>query len=375
MSALVRGKSLRLVMAAPGEVRQPKWNLLFPGGDTEMFRGDFPGGSIKFDGEFFGALLSNWQKLGRPELPVDYFHDGDAVPDGQPIERKVAAGWISDMRLGAAGFEVLIRWTERAAAFIEAEELAYLSPTFSTDAADKLEGGMQGPTLYGAGLLNTPFLQQLPRVAASNSPPTTAPAATTPTKEQHMNKAICKLLGLPEDTNEEAMMTALAAKLAPPAAVADPAVVQQAAALADKAEKLLLTNTSLAATNAKLEKRLSDIEAESKATKLSALFDELRLAKKVLPSDKEAVVEMAEARGADKARAFFMGRPTLAINTTEKGNGSGEAEVVELGALKERYEAALDEKLKSGMKTHLAARELRAMAEFRPLFTTPTEKN
>lgn len=384
MSALLRGLSLRLAALelVPGVAPAPKWNLLFPA-NTTMYRSDFPGGEIAFSSEFLTTMVANWERLGRPELPIDYFHRGESANDGLPVEEKVAAGWISDMRASALGLEVLIGWTERARKHIAADELRYLSPTFSVDAPDKLEGGMQGPTLFGAGLLNDPFLQQLPRVAASNSPPnTTAPAATT-SKEQHMDKKqICAALGLPEDTPEAEVMEKLKALNAAKASADATAAAAQAQAsasatqsaqLADVAQKLELATKSQGEVITKLTARVAELEGERKKLELEALCEQLITDKKVLPAHRDQVVAFASKAGVDEARKFFSALPAQSIPTEELGTGKDEAPP-EGQQLKAQYDAELDALITKGVKTQMAARQLRADPKFRPLFTA-TQKN
>ena len=156
-----------------------KWNMLFPMGAT-MYRSDLPGGSLTYDAEFFDAMLRNWKRCDEESrkvsgegfrLPVDYFHRGESFGDNLPVADKVASGWIIDLQVRPTGLFGLVRWLDDARELILADKLAYLSPTFHPDGPNKWDGGAQGPTLYGAALLNDPFLTQMPRVAASNAPP------------------------------------------------------------------------------------------------------------------------------------------------------------------------------------------------------------
>jgi len=211
MSALLRleGTALATVKNAGG----PKWNKLFPV-NTTRYRSDFPGGQIDFTPEFLSAMITNWSRVGSPGLPVDYAHD----------EKGVASGWIEGLELREDGLYAAIRWTDPARAAIQADELRYLSPTFATDGDDSATGFSQGPTLYGAALLNTPFLQDLPRVAATAFP---THALTTTQKGNTMDltklaKAICTALGLPDGTDNETMLTTLAKAFAPAPAVPAP---------------------------------------------------------------------------------------------------------------------------------------------------------
>lgn len=379
MTALLRGAGVRLAAFAPGESPGGKWCQLFPLNVTRH-RGDFPGGEITFDSGFLSTMVANWVKSGRHALPVDYFHRGGSANDGLPVEEKVASGWIEDLRLGPSGLEALINWTERARGHIQADELRYLSPSFSVDGNDKQNGGRQGPTLHGAALLNDPYLEELPRVAASNTPPTTAPAATTPKKETHMDKKqICTALGLPEDTTDEMLSAAMAkckAYLAAP--VVDPATQPAPAAMAalsSKAEKLELANDTLKTSLSAAVKRVEELEAAAATEKMTRLCDELISAKKVLPAQREQVVAMAKATSIDDARKFFSALSTLPINTQEHGHGTGDAETTDLAQLNAEYNKELDAKLASGAKVQLASKELRALPKYLPLFTNIIEKN
>ena len=58
---------------------------------------------------------------------------------------------------------------EPAAAAIKADEKRYLSPTWSMSHANRRTGAKGGPWLYGAALLNDPFYDSMPRVAASDT--------------------------------------------------------------------------------------------------------------------------------------------------------------------------------------------------------------
>lgn len=192
MCNLYRLEGIRVVDPSKAPLATgPKWCRLFPG-QTVRFREDFPPEGLRFDLGTFEAFIANWTALGKPELPVDYGHD----------ELGIAAGWISDLRVDAEGhLEALIGWTDRARAAIAAEELAYLSPTFAMEAMSPLSGEMVGPTLYGAALLNTPFLHDLPRVEAGR----------IPHQRQRMEflKRLTALLGMPEGASEDEVAAAV----------------------------------------------------------------------------------------------------------------------------------------------------------------------
>jgi len=356
MSALIQSKTVRLALLVPGD-NSPKWNMIFPAGYT-MYRGDMPGGSCTYDAEFFASILKNWKRMDEESrkvggeglrLPVDYFHRGESlVPnDTLPAEEKVASGWIIELKVEPSGLWGLIDWTERARKMILADELAGLSPSFHPDAPNKWDGGTQGPTLYGAGLLNDPFLTQMPRVAASNTPPKTAPAATTP-KEKHMDKKqICAMLGLAEDSADDVVMQAIHALKNPPAPPAPapapappPAAVAQAALMSARAEKLELANKELSDVATKLSARVQALETEKQDVEVKHLCEELVNARRILPTGTEAVVKMCKALGIDEGRKYFSALPVMAIPTNVVGIDSNGVEAPEEKARQEQ-EAAL----------------------------------
>lgn len=190
----------------------PKWCRLFPGATTR-FRHDFPKEGISFDGQVFSSFIANWQALGQPKLPVDYGHD----------EKGIAAGWVVDLAIDSSGALVAaIEWTDRARAAISAHELEYLSPTFAMDCMSPLTGKPQGPTLYGAALLNTPFLQDLPPVTAARE----APASTKPKGKTTMElmKKLASIYRLADTATEDEICAAAAAAMKPAEPAATPPV-------------------------------------------------------------------------------------------------------------------------------------------------------
>lgn len=173
------------------------WCRLFPLGTWH--RADFPGGKIDLTAELLAEFVASWRAGGSPPLPVDYNHD----------EKGPAAGWIEDLRQIASGeLEGAVKWTDDAEAEIKADKRRFLSPTWSMAHTNRRTGAKGGPWLYGAGLLNDPFYDSMPRVAAAALP-------TQPTPQHHenaMTEAELKLLraklGLADNATAEAVITA-----------------------------------------------------------------------------------------------------------------------------------------------------------------------
>jgi phage I-like protein len=242
------------------------------------------------------------------------------VNDGHPTDDKVAAGWIEDLDIRGDGLWMLNSWTARARRHILADELRYLSPTFSENATDRATGKPQGPTLFGAGLLNDPFLQELPRVAASAVPPP-APKAN---KGASMDaKELRTLLGLAADATDEDVKKHLAQR---------DEEVKQLKAKAEAAERLQLSSNEAAQKlsqahealklqaeeSKKLAARVDAMEKEKQEAAIVSLQRELVTAGKIVAASQEHVRTYALALGVDKAKEFFTALPTV-VQTGEAG--------------------------------------------------------
>jgi phage I-like protein len=299
---------------AEGTEPAPQWNKLFPLGT--FHRHDFPKGGITFDAEFLSAMVVNWTRSGRPALPIDYMHRGDSSGP-LPVEEKVASGWIEDLQLLGDGLYGLFRWTARARGFILADELRYLSPTFAVNAMDRRTGKAQGPTLFGAALLNDPFLQDLPRVAASSTHPAeeaTTTADEAPPRSNKMDpKKIRLALGLAEDATDEAV-EARAAELTKLEAAAKEEGEKLRASNGAATEKLQAAQSALTAQAdeaKKLAARVLVLEEEKAETERGGLVRDLLKDGRITAAQGEQVKSYAKAMGLDEARKFFASMPQV----------------------------------------------------------------
>ena len=378
--------------------REPKWQMLFPLG-AEKHRGDFPNGKATFDAAFLGTMLENFRTAqaryrgaGSFRLQMNYCH-----PEAdEPIDNKVASGWIEDLRLTVDGPEKdrglysLTRWTERAVGYIEADELCCLSPEFNFNALSTDTGKRQGPTLFGAALLNTPFLAELPRVAASAvSPAVTAVTAEPAINQEHHvdKKKICALLGIAEDSTDEAVMTALAAhcasakaskesaelakKLSAEGQCCESAKKLKAGDCCDAGRKLAQTELRVKLENeangkalklaqdaaadneAKLKKLTATVEALESVrvgAEVDALVTKLMSEGRIVAAQQADVKEYATKLGVGAAAAFY-GKFARAVSVGEKGiRGSASVEADENAAdAMKKLNAFRDELVKSGL--------------------------
>lgn len=146
-------------------------------------------------------LIARWRRRETP-LVIDYEHQSlNSRHNGRPAP---AAGWIEALRYEPGqGLFAAVRWTDGASAFIGQDEYRFISPVFSFDPTT---GGVL--ELKGAALTNTPALDGLGAVAASEEP---SGDSLSQCEEVSMIalKRLKRLLGLPEDADGERVLEEL----------------------------------------------------------------------------------------------------------------------------------------------------------------------
>ena len=323
------------------------WCQLFPLG--EWHRSDFPSGKLELTADLFAQFIANWKAGGSPALPVDYNHD----------EEGPASGWIEDLRIGPSGcLEGATKWNERAAAEIKADEKRYLSPTWAMQHVNRTSGEKGGPWLYGAALLNDPFFDSMPRVAAT----AIAESTHNPNEEQHMSfmKRIAAAFGLP-DTSTEEEITAKCEAMA-----------KSTASASEESGKLTASLTAANDTLAKLTARNAELEAGEKKhaadlfeRDFEAIFKAgLDEGREGLPELKETLKATASvpSLGLDAAKKMIAALPKVKLS--EKGNAGNDAPAGDLAQFESLIEAKM--KASSGLKyteaSKLVAAEQPALA-------------
>ncbi|MDQ0454709.1 phage protease [Rhizobium paknamense] len=187
--------------ALPADGASGRWIMLLPIGSFSGRDGRGPYSVDGMDG-MQAVIAATAQRAGSADLVVDYDHQTQfaAVPGvgGQAP----AAGWIKQLQARADGLYGLVEWTAKAAQSIRAEEYRYISPVYQHDKSGRVL------RLISAGLTNVPNLD-LAAVAASAQP-----------NQEHDMKAIAAALGLSEDADENAILTAINSVLTGNAAIA-----------------------------------------------------------------------------------------------------------------------------------------------------------
>jgi phage I-like protein len=124
-----------------------------------------PSGKFQFTDEVFGQLIRNFRRR-EDQIPLTYGH-----PDGERGSFMGAAGWISDLRIGAddKGRRALfakMHFTERAATQIRADEQRYCSVVVSFGARDEVTDDEVGAELLEVGLVLSAFLDGMRPLSA-----------------------------------------------------------------------------------------------------------------------------------------------------------------------------------------------------------------
>lgn len=300
------GASKTQQLTKPADAK-PVWNVIMPAGTWH--RDDFgDDGVMKVDRNFLEAMIANWKKVGSPGLPVNYHHWGQSSDKSIRKEDKVAAGFIEDLRVNADGdLEGLTNWNDEGRAAIQADKLRYFSPEWHENWFDITSGEDQGPTLFGGALLNDPYFQTMPRLAASR----TNPKDTTMDK-----KKLAALLGMGEDSDEtalEAMIKQCAeAYASKKTAAAEHDALKASKTDADKRTAALeASNKALEASVAELKKANEKAEEARIATGAKALTAQLEREGRIAANEKTFVEEDVKAFGLEKATERWAKRPVV----------------------------------------------------------------
>lgn len=132
-----------------------------------------PQGSFSFTPEVFKRLIENHQDTANGEVPVDYEHASETLPDGYERGGVPAVAWIKQLeqRPDADGKPSLwgeFEWVDpQAVADVRAGKYRYLSPAVQFNAKHRETGEAIGPRLTSAALTNHPFLDGLAPLTAT----------------------------------------------------------------------------------------------------------------------------------------------------------------------------------------------------------------
>lgn len=363
MSRQLRGSFGLRLLARAAEGKE-LWTVIFPRGEWYGPNLQPIGGSINLTDDVFAEMVANWKAAGSPALPIYWHHPPppDEVPPEKREEVYRAAGWMEDFRVTEAGLEARTTWSQPAQARLDADEYRFISPEWQPRSLDRRTGKATGWTVTAAALTDSPFFNEMPRVAAAA--PTHNPQAGDEPKGSTMDKKmICQWLGMPEDAADEEVMAALKVKCT---------------ATAPSEEKLtaaLKGLESAASETAKLTARVAELEAEK--VKAAAAIAErdfedvikagLAEGRAGLPAMREPLKAMHLSSGLEHVKALIAALPKVPTQETGTSTPAPEASG-DFDAMKAAYDAKLDELIKSGLSTAAASRQLRNDKAFANFF-------
>lgn len=143
--------------------------------------------------------LINDARRKKNDYEFDYEHQSLNAPRASgPVP---ASGWFKTLSwVEGEGLFADVKWTERAASLIQADEYRYVSPTFRYDETGNVR------ELVNAALTNTPVLDGMRQVAAAS-------LMFFDNGEQPMNEnlrlALCAIFGLGKEADEVAIQSAV----------------------------------------------------------------------------------------------------------------------------------------------------------------------
>jgi len=209
------------------------------------------------------SMVKNFSdKVRGVDLAIDYKHDSDDV----------AAGWINSIYLANEDQELWanVKWTPNGRQVLSDKEFRYLSADFHLNFQNNETNVEYGPTLFGAGLTNRPFIKDMKPVINLSEKMKGA-------KMDEKDKMIAELKAQIEALKKQEV-------------VEDAAEGEAPMAMADMKKQ----NADLQAQCADMKKKLEEYQASAaeaeKAKVLSeknASFDKLMVAGKAVEAQRE----------------------------------------------------------------------------------------
>lgn len=170
----------------------PEWIKIVPLGKVKSTKGDFI-----VDQESLKAMSKHMSERNL-DIVVDYEHQ--TLKDVQAP----AGGWIKELRLGTDAIEAKVEWTEKAKEYLKNKEYRFLSPVINVRKSDK-----KAVELHSVALTNTPAINGMfPIINKLGS-------EEGERKTMDLKKLLLEVLGLPEETTDEALIEMIKAKCNP----------------------------------------------------------------------------------------------------------------------------------------------------------------
>lgn len=130
-----------------------------------------PQGAVEFTPQVFDEIIANHAAHGNAEIPLDYEHTSERLPDSAATTGVPAPGWVKkvEKRDGGKTLWALIKWASAAAVnYVRTEQYKYVSPAVNFRSRDKASGKPAGARLTSVALTNHPFLEGMAPLAADD---------------------------------------------------------------------------------------------------------------------------------------------------------------------------------------------------------------
>lgn len=166
VSVYLDGVSVEEVALAD-KADKPKWIQIAKQG---AFKGH-PAGHFELNEKVFTDIISNFRATTDRRVPIDFEHASESAPtDGTiPVAGAPAQGWIVDLKIEGGNLWGLVEWGSLARDYIRSGKYKFFSPAIRFNARDRVTGANVGARLTSGGLTNTPFLDGMKPLVASDS--------------------------------------------------------------------------------------------------------------------------------------------------------------------------------------------------------------
>ncbi len=292
----------------------PEWIHLLPRGEVRVEGGK----DLIMDDEAAVQVLDAFSALTH-DVVIDYEHqtmDGGQAP---------AAGWIMELDWREDGLWSRVSWTAKAAGYIRAREYRYLSPVLTFD-----KGFRRITRLVNCALTNQPAMMDAPALVAklllhgglpmSGKDKTVDKAPQAPPASQ----AVLKALGLKDDADEHAVLSALTELKAQPEPVdlvvgaPASAAVLKALGLDDKADEAAVLSavaglTAPATAAADLGRQVAALQGELAGVKADGLVQAALKDGKTSPAELDAWGRQLAKEHPDQFELIVMKRAPGAV--------------------------------------------------------------
>ena len=174
----------------------PKWiQIAKPG----VFKGH-PSGPFELNAKVFADIIRNFNASTNKRVPIDFEHASEMGPtEGSiPTVGAPAQGWFLDMKTVGENLWGLVKWGSLAREYILDEKYKFFSPAIRFNSRDRVTGANVGARLTSGALTNSPFLDGLcPLVASDGAAAANAESTATerePTIQMGLAHSPCEYM-------------------------------------------------------------------------------------------------------------------------------------------------------------------------------------